>query len=119
MRKGTKLNTAFYMKKIVEAAGQQYRIPLIDCFNAFDKGPLRTVMFVMFLNDVRQIHSATATPAGEAKPRLDPSKLSSADAADIFLNLRNCFAPEFLDTELSVFMQRLRVQGAAGAPGLV
>ena len=30
-----------------------------------------------------------------------------------------CFAPEFLDTELSVFMQRLRVQGAAGAPGLV
>ena len=32
---------------------------------------------------------------------------------------RICFAPEFLDTELSVFMQRLRVQGAAGAPGLV
>ena len=29
-----------------------------------------------------------------------------------------CFAPEFLDTELSVFMQQLRAQGAAGATGL-
>jgi hypothetical protein len=31
----------------------------------------------------------------------------------------NCFAPDFLDTELSVFMQQLRAQGAAGALGLV
>jgi hypothetical protein len=30
----------------------------------------------------------------------------------------SCLAPDFLDTELSVFMQRLRVQEAAGAPGL-
>ena len=29
-----------------------------------------------------------------------------------------CLAPEFLDSELSVFMQQLRVQGAAGGPGL-
>jgi hypothetical protein len=29
-----------------------------------------------------------------------------------------CFASDFLDTELSVFMQQLRAQGAAGAPGL-
>ena len=29
-----------------------------------------------------------------------------------------CLAPDFLDSELSVFMQRLRAQGAAGGPGL-
>jgi hypothetical protein len=28
-----------------------------------------------------------------------------------------CLAPEFLDRELSVFMQQLRVQGAAGELG--
>jgi chemotaxis response regulator CheB len=28
-----------------------------------------------------------------------------------------CLALDFLDTELSVFMQQLRVQGAAGEPG--
>jgi hypothetical protein len=28
-----------------------------------------------------------------------------------------CLAPDFLDSELSVFMQRLRAQGAAGEPG--
>jgi hypothetical protein len=28
-----------------------------------------------------------------------------------------CLASDFLDTELSVFMQQLRVQGAAGEPG--
>lgn len=31
--------------------------------------------------------------------------------------MMNCFALEFLDSELSVFMQRLRVQGAAGELG--
>jgi hypothetical protein len=29
-----------------------------------------------------------------------------------------CTAPDFLDTELSLFMLRLLVQGAAGEPGL-
>ena len=29
-----------------------------------------------------------------------------------------CIAPDCLDTELSVFMQRLRMQGVAGEPGL-
>jgi hypothetical protein len=28
-----------------------------------------------------------------------------------------CLAPDFLDSELSVFMRRLRVQGVAGALG--
>src|SRR5260370_24378776 len=32
--------------------------------------------------------------------------------------LKQCLAPDFLDSELSVFMQRLRAQGVAGAPGL-
>jgi hypothetical protein len=27
-----------------------------------------------------------------------------------------CFAPDFLDSELSVFMPRLRVQGVAAGP---
>jgi hypothetical protein len=28
-----------------------------------------------------------------------------------------CLAPEFLDSELSVFMRQLRAQGVAGEPG--
>jgi len=31
---------------------------------------------------------------------------------------KTCLAPDFLDSELSVFMQRLRAQGVTGAPGL-
>jgi hypothetical protein len=31
--------------------------------------------------------------------------------------ISDCIALDFLDTELSVFMQQLRVQGAAGEPG--
>ena len=34
---------------------------------------------------------------------------------DIGITVR-CLAPDFLDTELSVFMRQLRVQGAAGEP---
>jgi hypothetical protein len=30
----------------------------------------------------------------------------------------DCLAPDLLDSELSVFMQQLQAQGAAGAPGL-
>jgi hypothetical protein len=30
--------------------------------------------------------------------------------------MKKCLAPDFLDTELSVFMRQLRVQGAAGEP---
>jgi hypothetical protein len=88
MPKGTKLSTEFYMDRIVNAAGQQHRTPLIDCFNAFDKGPPRTVMFLMFLNDVRQINSASPTPSGGTKARLNPAQISSPDSADIFLNLK-------------------------------
>jgi hypothetical protein len=36
--------------------------------------------------------------------------------AQVLANTR-CLAPEFLDRELSVFMQQLRVQGAAGELG--
>ena len=35
-----------------------------------------------------------------------------------FLESTFCIAPDCLDTELSVFMQRLRMQGVAGEPGL-
>jgi sarcosine oxidase gamma subunit len=40
-----------------------------------------------------------------------------AGNADAQEHLFACLAPDFLDTELSVFMQQLRVQGAAGEPG--
>src|SRR5947209_15952468 len=35
-----------------------------------------------------------------------------------YLGAPRCLAPDFLDTELSVFMQRLQVQEVAGEPGL-
>jgi hypothetical protein len=88
MPKGTKLSTEFYMEQLVEAAGQPHRTALVDCLNAFDKGPPRTVMFLMLLNDLRQINSTQPTPSGGTKARLNPGLLSSADSADIFLNLK-------------------------------
>jgi len=39
-------------------------------------------------------------------------------AASDFSCRETCFALELLDSELSVFMQQLQAQGAAGAPGL-
>jgi hypothetical protein len=45
--------------------------PLIQCFNAFDKGPIRTVMFLQMLNDI----------IGQ---RLVPSQLSSSDFGIIY-----------------------------------
>lgn len=85
-RKGY-LDTPFYMQTLVGGVSQQFRPPLVECFNAFDKGPDRTIMFLMFLNDVRQINVAKPTPAGSSKPRLNPVKFSASDAAEIALTL--------------------------------
>ena len=41
----------------------------------------------------------------------------AVDGIDAIEKSQECLAPEFLDSELSVFMQRLRAQGAAGEPG--
>jgi hypothetical protein len=83
------LNTGFFMDQLVGAVAQQHRASLVDCFNAFDKGPPRSVIFLMFLNDVRQIHTLVpaALPTGAHRPRLDPAHLSAADAADIAMNM--------------------------------
>ncbi len=44
---------------------------------------------------------------------------SDAEVGHLFFDHRNnCLAPELLDSELSVFMQQLQAQGAAGEPGL-
>ncbi len=47
----------------------------------------------------------------EASPRF---KARMAGALNFF---SLCLAPDFLDSELSVFMRRLRVQGVAGELG--
>jgi hypothetical protein len=38
--------------------------PLTECFNAFDKGPMRTVMFLQLLNDIKsgRLNPQTLTP---------------------------------------------------------
>jgi hypothetical protein len=81
---GTKrLDTNFFMDKLVGGIPPQNRAALINCFNAFDKGPPRSVIFLMLLNDLRQIHIQQSYPLGSAKPRLNPAAISSSDAADI------------------------------------
>lgn len=81
------IDTQFYMGTLVAQAGAQSRLSLVECFNAFAKGPPRTVIFLMFLNDMRQLNSAAPIPAGAANPRINPALLSAADAAEIFLHL--------------------------------
>jgi hypothetical protein len=81
------LDTTFLMDRVVGAVPQQHRGSLVDCFNAFDKGPPRTMIFLMFLNDVRQLNANNPLPAGSQKPRLDPARLSASDAADIAMNM--------------------------------
>jgi hypothetical protein len=52
--------------------------PLIHCFNAFDKGPLRTIMFLQMLNDIRD-------------GRLVPQKLISPHFGLIYDKLRGFY----------------------------
>jgi hypothetical protein len=85
-RKG-RLDTKFYRQSLVAKVSDHYRTALGECFNAFNKGPDRTLMFLMFLNDVRQINAVTPIPSGSSKPRLNPAKLSASDAAEVALTL--------------------------------
>jgi hypothetical protein len=80
-------DTKFYRQTLVAGVADRHRTALGECFNAFDKGPDRTIMFLMFLNDVRQINLGTASPSGSSKPRLNPAVLSATDAAEIALTL--------------------------------
>ena len=52
--------------------------PLVECFNAFDKGPMRTVMFLQMLRDIRD-------------KRLNPKNLTSSQFGFIYDNLRNFY----------------------------
>jgi hypothetical protein len=90
MPKGSRVDKAFYMG-MVKRAGAQNSRSLIECFNAFNKGAQRTVIFLMFLNDIRQLDVAAPRPAGAARRRLNPALLSAADAADLFRNMGEGF----------------------------
>lgn len=90
MPKGSRVDKAFYMG-MVKRAGAQNSRSLIECFNAFNKGAQRTVIFLMFLSDIRQLDAAAPRPAGAARRRLNPALLSAADAADLFRNMGKGF----------------------------
>lgn len=67
-----KFNTEGIMTIISSASiPQDCRDLAIECFNAFNKGPQRTVIFLMLLDDIRQ-------------GRLDPSDLISAQCGSIY-----------------------------------
>jgi hypothetical protein len=85
---GASITTAFF-RSLVGAVKGHYQEALMECFNAFDKGPVRSLIFLMLLNDIRQINATIRTPAGAKNPRLNPSSLSASDAADIALNLEH------------------------------
>jgi hypothetical protein len=61
--------------------------------------------------DITAMHGFTQTARGSRQ-------VSEVKSACRIPRSCHCFTPDFLDTELSVFMQQLRAQGAAGAPGL-
>jgi hypothetical protein len=86
----TRVDKAFYMN-LARRTGAQNTPSLIECFNAFNKGAQRTVIFLMFLNDIRQLNAAAPRPAGAAHRRLNPALLSPADAADLFRNMGKVF----------------------------
>jgi hypothetical protein len=50
----------------------------LECFNSFDKGPQRTVIFLMMLDDLRQ-------------RRINPSLFSSAQCGSIYENLAGTY----------------------------
>jgi hypothetical protein len=86
---GPNLNTIAFMANFVHAVGGQHRASLVDCFNAFSKGPIRTITFLMALNDFRQIHRAIPTPVGSALPRINPPNFLAPDTAEIAFYLRH------------------------------
>ena len=73
-----------------------------DCFS-FGYQSFRTQLHVVAYDFYR---SLTSPP------------LAHYERIAIVAHSTGCLAPDFLDTELSVFMQRLQVQEAAGEPGL-
>jgi hypothetical protein len=65
-----KLNTAF-IQYVFGGFPTSQRTAAIECFNSFNKGPQRTVIFLMMLNDLRN---------GRIKPKL----ISSSDLGSIY-----------------------------------
>lgn len=87
MQTPTGPDTAMFKDHLVGNTAFQHRKSLINCFNAFDKGPPRTIMFLMLLNDIRQIRAEAPQPVGSQKPRLNPAAISATDAAEITMNM--------------------------------
>lgn len=86
----TRLDKDFYMG-LVAQAGAGHAWSLTECFNVFNKGAHRAAIFLMFLNDVRQLSVAAPAPAGAAHPRINPALLAAGDAADMFRNLEGAY----------------------------
>jgi len=74
---GQKLNTDNFLQW-VECLHTSSQESLIQCFNAFDKGPLRTIMFLQMLNDLRS-------------RRLSPQALNPIQVGLIYDELRGFY----------------------------
>lgn len=92
---GQQYNKAFY-DVMAQSAGNQHSYSLRECFNAFNKGAPRTIIFLMALNDFRQIGEAAPMPLGSSKPRINPAAISAKDAADIILNMSGYQSPKVI-----------------------
>lgn len=91
MPRGNRLDKTFYMDRFAAGVPQQHRMSLVNCFNSFNKGAPRATIFLMLLNDFRQITAPRPLPHGSNHPRLDPERLSGADVADIALNMQKYY----------------------------
>jgi len=103
-----KLNTENFLKWIRELPSSLHE-PLIQCFNAFDKGPSRTVLFLLSLYDLRyrmlRPENLTAQDFG-----LIYSRLGGSYQSPKVLNLygQQCFGNIFAfpkDTWVETFMK--------------
>jgi hypothetical protein len=79
--------TAVKMQGIINSGviPQAYKLAATECFNAFDKGAQRPIIFFMMLDDIRQ-------------GRLDPARLTSAQCGSIYDGLGKSYqAPKVIE----------------------
>jgi hypothetical protein len=62
------------LTKVFRGLGPEHILPLTECFNAFDKGPIRTIMFIRMLNDL-------------SSGRLSPNLLTAENFATMYEGL--------------------------------
>ncbi len=76
---GGKFNTAKFMRMINGSIFSHLIRPYaLECYNAFNKGPARTVLFLMMLDDLRN-------------KRLDPSDLTKEQCGSIYTSLKRSY----------------------------